>query len=117
MAITITIKKINSLMPETIETWTVYFRSLLSNVVIISGPAIAFFWGLFNWANKRTEAQLKRDRDFIRTVFLELIQTPLSEIQRDIQEMKKETHRSLNEIKDEVKKVDDRVDDVYKNLK
>lgn len=87
-----------------------FWKDLLTIILTISAPICAFVYGLFSWLNKRTEAQTKRDREFVQTVVKEVMDSALSGIQRDVQEMKRDTHDNLHQM-------NKRIDDVYKEVR
>lgn len=105
---------INIKMPAQNTTLIEWLKSIGENLIVFTAPFIVIIWKSFEFLNKRTEAQTRRDREFIKEVASEVVKqvldSTLPDIHRNIQEMKKDTHESLQ-------KINDRIDDVILNVK
>ena len=103
---------------ETTNGMIDWLKSVGESLLVFTAPISVLIWKCFEYLNKRTEAQTRRDREFVkdvakevsREVVKEIMDSTLPDIQRNIQEIKKDTHQSFKEI-------NDRIDDVILNIK
>lgn len=111
MATIIKNTKINY-MPE--ETSPKMWETIVHGFLTITLPLFLAIWKGSEYMNKLAEAKNRKEREFVeevstavcKTVINELMSTPLEQI-----------NKSLDQIKQEQKKLDDRIDDIYKHLK
>jgi hypothetical protein len=90
------------------------WETIIQAFLTITLPLFLAIWKGSEYMNKLAEARSRKEREFVeevstsvcKTVINELMSTPLEEIRN-----------SLSDIKLEQKKLDDRIDDIYKHLK
>lgn len=111
MATIITNTKINC-MPE--ETSPKMWETIVHGFLTITLPLFLLIWKGSEYMKTIADAKAKKEEDSIRricesvceTVVNKVMSTPLEQI-----------NKSLDQIKSEQKKLDDRIDDIYKHLK
>jgi hypothetical protein len=95
-----------------------WLKSLGENLIVFTAPFVVIIWKSFEYLNKKAELEQTRQEAFVtniakqvaKEVVKEVLDSTLPDIQRNIQEIKKESHESF-------KQINDRIDDVILNIK
>lgn len=110
---------LNNKMPaESTHGLIDWLKSIGESLIIFTAPFVVIIWKLFEYLNKKSELEQNRHEAFVtniakqvaKEVVKEVLDSTLPAIQRDIQEIKQESHHSF-------KKINDRIDDVILNIK